>query len=217
METHFDQCADDEHTEDGGALSHPAEQAAREVLRNVGTDLVAELLRVPQEGKTDDVPGDEEQQRADDAAAEGERCAQCAEDRANRVPEQRVADAGQRTHHADLDALDGLVVDGGAVSALLLHCQGHADDGGGHVRVRVVELQVTLERLDLVFLLGIELLDGRDHCIAPAAVLHTLVVPRALQVLVTVADCTTISDGKVNAVLVLLDVFCHCFHSPSYS
>ena len=64
---------------------------------------------------------------------------------------------------AYLDALDGDVVDGLAVGAALLEGEGDADDGGGDVRVRVVELEVTLQGRDLVIPVGIELLDRRDH------------------------------------------------------
>ena len=74
--------------------------------------------------------------------------------------------------------------------------------------MRVVELEVTLQGRDLVVPVGIELLDRRDHGVAPAAVLHTLVVPRALQILVTVEDRKAILLGKVDALL--LNLFCHC-------
>ena len=111
---------------------------------------------------------------------------------ANGEPEDRVADAGERAHHADLDALDGDVVDGCAVCALLLKGERDADDGGGHIRVRVVELEVALERGGLILFVRIELLDRRDHREAPAAVLHTLVVPGTLEELVAEAHRLTI-------------------------
>jgi len=211
----LDERADDEHAEDRGAFGDLAEHATGEVLRDGHAGLVAKLLRVPEEGETDGVPEDEEQERADDGAAEGERGAEGTEDRSDGKPEDGVADAGERTHHADLDALDGLVIDGLAVGAPLLECEGDADDGGGDVGVRVVELEVTLEGGDLVVLVGIQLLDCRDHGVAPAAVLHSLVVPRALQVLVAYADCTTVGQGQrdpvgIQGFLSGLDFFCHC-------
>jgi hypothetical protein len=204
----LDQGADDEHTKDGGTLGDLAEPAAREVLRDVSTGLVASLLGVPEEGEADDVPEHKEQDGAKRRTAQRQGGTKGTQQRAHRVPEDRVADAGERTHHTDLDALDGDVVDGLAVGAALLEGEGDADDGGGDVRVRVVELEVTLQGRDLVILVGIELLDRRDHGVAPAAVLHTLVVPRALQVLVTVAHRKTILLGKVDALV--LNLFCHC-------
>lgn len=64
----LDQGADDEHTQDGSALGDLAHQTTGEVLGDGGADLVAKLLRVPQESVTDNVPREEEQQRTDDAA-----------------------------------------------------------------------------------------------------------------------------------------------------
>ncbi len=114
---------------------------------------------------------------------------------------------GQRAHHTNLNALDSLVVNVGTVSALLLECEGNAHDGCGNVGVGVVELKVTLESRDLVVLLGIKGLDGGDHRVAPATILHTLEVPRALQVLVTHADGDTIALAKLN--LILIGMLCH--------
>ena len=69
----LDEGTDDEHTEDGSALGDLAEHAAAKVVGDLGTDLVAELLRVPEERHTDDVPGNEEQDRAGNVAGQGQR------------------------------------------------------------------------------------------------------------------------------------------------
>ena len=190
------QAADDEHAEDRGALGDLAHQAAGEVLGDGGAELVAKLLRVPLKGQADDVPQHEEQDRAHDGAAHGERRAEGAEQGPEGEPEDGVADAGERAHHADLDALDGRVLNGGAVGTVLLEGERDADDRGRHVRVRVVELHVALEGRDLVLLVGVELLDRGDHREAPAAVLHALVVPRALEVLVTEPNREAVALGK---------------------
>ncbi len=110
--------------------------------------------------------------RSHDRATESQGSTERAEDRAKSEPEDGVADTGQRAHHTDLHALNRSVLDLSTVGAVLLKCEGDADDGSGHVRMRVVELHVTLERRDLVLLVGVELLDRGDHREAPAAVLH---------------------------------------------
>ena len=147
----LDQSTNDEHTKDGSALGDLAKLATREVLRDVGTGPVASLLGVPEECKTDDVPEHEEQDGAKRRAAQCQGGTKGTQQRAHRIPEDRVADAGERTHHTNLDALDGDVVDGLAVGAALLEGEGDADDGGRDVRVRVVELEVTLQSRDLPF------------------------------------------------------------------
>ena len=57
--------------------------------------------------------------------------------------------------------------------------------------MRIVELEVTIEGCLLVLGILIERLDGRNHRVAPATVLHALVVPGALQILVAIADGPT--------------------------
>ena len=138
----------------------------------------------------------------------GQGSAQSAQNRAKGEPEGGVADAGERAHHTDLDALNGDIVNRGTVGALLLESEGNANDGGGNIGVGVIELQVALKSGNLVILAGVELLDRRDHCEAPAAVLHTLVVPRALKELMTEANLLAVSLGELNLVL------CHMYHSP---
>lgn len=125
-----------------------------------------------------------------------------------RVNQKAGSRRGERAHHTDLDALNGDVVNRSTVGALLLEGEGNANDGGGNIGVGVIELQVALKSGNLVILAGVELLDRRDHCEAPAAVLHTLVVPRALKELMTEANLLTVSLGELNLVL------CHMYHSP---
>lgn len=55
--------------------------------------------------------------------------AQCAQNRAKGEPEGGVADAGERAHHTDLDALNGDIVNRSTVGALLLEGEGNANDG----------------------------------------------------------------------------------------
>ena len=69
----LDERADNEHTKDGSTLGDLAEHTATKVAGDLGTNLVAELLRVPEERHTDDVPGNEEQDRAGNVAGQGQR------------------------------------------------------------------------------------------------------------------------------------------------
>ena len=126
---------------------------------------------------------------------------QCAENRAYREPEDGVADAGERAHHTNLDALNGRVLNRSTIRALFLERQNDANDGSGDVGVSVVELEMALECRRLILLGGVQLLDGGNHCVAPTTVLHTLVVPGALKELVTPANRHAVVLTKLH--------FCH--------
>ncbi len=52
------------------------------------------------------------------------RSAQSAQNRAKGEPEGGVADAGERAHHTDLDALDCCIVDRGPVGAIFFKGRG---------------------------------------------------------------------------------------------
>ena len=177
-----DQRAHDEQTGDGRDLRNALELAAADLGDQGGAALIPPLQAVPAREDADDVDADEVDEWTEPGAVDGQGGAERPQHRTGGAPEDRIADAGQRPHEADLDVGDRLIPDVLALGALLLHGGGDAEDHRGDPRVGVVELQVALERGRLLSLvIGVELLDRGHEGQAEPDGLHTLEVVGAEQ------------------------------------
>ena len=151
-----DEAADHGEAEHGGGGSEVGKLLA-EVGDELHTLLVAEL-----EGVHAD-PEDGQDEREPDAgshgvALDGHVGGDGAHDGRDHGHEQGVADAGERSHGADLQVLDGVRR---REAVTLLHGHAGAEDDGGEPRLGVVVAEVVVERLLIVLVVRVDLPQDR--------------------------------------------------------
>ena len=130
--------------------------------------------------KAQGIECDKEDDRSKNAARECNACAECSKNRPQRAPEDRIADAGERSDKTDLDTGECLLTDVCTVRTFLLHRGDDAHDRSTKERLRVEKFEMALEcRLELIAL--IELLERRNQRNAEPHRLHTLEVEGAEQ------------------------------------
>ena len=128
-----------------------------------------------------DVEDQQEQDRAQRASLLAQGDADAARDDAQRALEERVADAREGPHKADLHVVDDESVELGVLAGLALEGCGHAGDGAHHVG-RGVEDRHMASKGSGALLLGVpEALDGGPHGKREAEALLALVVVAVLQ------------------------------------
>lgn len=125
------------------------------------------------------------------------------------------ADTGQGAHQGGLDAVDGVVINVGAVCPLLLHGGGDTGNGSAPVVLGIVVGHVALEGGGTVLFLRVEAVNHGNHTVGKAHALHTLVVVAGL------AEANPVEPGfqqvlslKLNAGIFLYNFVFHNHCTP---
>ena len=112
------QGAHDQKTENRGTFRQITHLVAAHLIDELRALVITVHDTVPVRQEADDIEGDEENQRADDAAREGDAGTESRENRTQGAPENRVTDTGQRTDETDLDTGEGTLADVSTVCLL---------------------------------------------------------------------------------------------------
>ncbi|GAB8453676.1 hypothetical protein OkiPb00454_05490 [Escherichia coli] len=88
--------------------------------------------------------------RAEDVARKCQRCAERSGNRAQRSPNQWIANPCQWSHQTDFDAVNGTVINFRAVGPRLFHGGSDADDRATYGWRGIEEHQVSPERRNLI-------------------------------------------------------------------